>query len=1288
MSRKQVFLAVVACWLAVVLAQDGIKGWRKGGGQVVQMISFNQTEPMKDDRPSGNMMIDLTRGNGSQSALDKFMNKTKSQIPTGVCFEEVPTASLLHPNTKVVPAGNGSDPSLSRIQVCCKGYERNVHNFRKCDPVCEEPCVNSLCVGPNTCSCYPDFVKNQQGKCVPTCPIGCDNGDCDLGLQICVCKDGYELDETHKFCVHRCTGGCGAGRCVGVERCECDEGYGLDEDGKCVPKCERGCTGGDCVAPGVCQCRRGYEETENGCEPVCSNGCFNAICTAPETCTCKPGYAATASSNKCEPTCDKPCLNGDCTGANTCTCHRGYILDETNQFKCLAHCPNGCPNGVCSGPNMCLCNAGFIKDRSLKGSQACIKRPDLLIPITRDGSRPTLEYVRRNGRNVLVARNKCCRGYVRQKHKCVPVCTQPCENSKCTGPNYCTCNDGYRQLSNFRCIPHCESCDNGFCIRPGFCQCDSGYQHAENGSCVAECNNCENGYCSEPNVCRCQEGYTLGGSEDLRVCEPFCDDGCPNGKCTAPSECTCLEGFILNENGQCGPVPTTTTPEPCEPGFEEINEECRPICDRVCVNGECTAPNQCTCYAGYSNENSTYFECQPVCSNGCLNGDCLEPGRCNCHKGYGKIADECIPLCDRCSLGHCVRPNECVCDRGYDLIDGDCVPICEEECRNARCTGPNSCTCLPGYNYTDINSLFECLPVCEDECPNGVCVAPETCECNPGFIKDEESCVEPLEVCRARCINGICDKEAKCVCNRGYILNMIGLCEKTCPDGCIHGECIGGECLCNENYRLSLTNSSVCEPICDDDYEYENGCYNGRCVEPNVCQCEVGYTFIDGSRTRCQSIVELQLEKERQQKQQLCLRECRNGVCEQGYCQCETGYVNPENLNHRCVPLCDPICRNATCVEPDRCECHQGYEFYNDSVSVCFHEDDVRRFQIQLKQDHCEDNCRNGFCEEGKCVCPVGFVPSVNDEFNCQPYCEKPCLNGVCAGNSRCRCFEGYKNVNDGSTCEPDCEQECLNGHCVGPNECECNSGYVFVEGSKVDCEKALSKQELIAKEKQKTCKAKCKNGICVEGVCKCSEGYYNADKSKMTCEPWCELGCTNGQCVDSGVCVCNEGYELQNSHDCKPICTEDCVNGFCGAPERCDCSPGYRRTLDDIICKPDCGVGGCTNGHCVAPDICECFAGYQQNEDDSIKCDLIPEIIYKVDSQSNSLMYNVAYVKYFIPLAVIATLITAAIVTMIVLRNKKKDYHVGKLETKENCVYFMPQPPDSTKDDEDRFSV
>lgn len=99
-------------------------------------------------------------------------------------------------------------------------------------------------------------------------------------------------------------------------------------------------------------------------------------------------------------------------------------------------------------------------------------------------------------------------------------------------------------------------------------------------------------------------------------------------------------------------------------------------------------------------------------------------------------------------------------------------------------------------------------------------------------------------------------------------------------------------------------------------------------------------------------------------------------------------------------------------------------------------------------------------------------------------------------------------------------------------------------------------------------------------------------------------------------------------------------------------------------------------------------------------------------------MIYSVAYVKYLVPLVVVAVLITAALITMIVLRNKRKDYHVGKLgnvrrssrrvptrttdyndynlvvlfptETKENCVYFMPQTPldGGGKDEEDKFSV
>lgn len=65
-----------------------------------------------------------------------------------------------------------SNPSLSRITVCCQGYQRHPHIFRKCEPICANKCPNGVCVGPNECICYPEHVKNLAGFCVPVCPVG------------------------------------------------------------------------------------------------------------------------------------------------------------------------------------------------------------------------------------------------------------------------------------------------------------------------------------------------------------------------------------------------------------------------------------------------------------------------------------------------------------------------------------------------------------------------------------------------------------------------------------------------------------------------------------------------------------------------------------------------------------------------------------------------------------------------------------------------------------------------------------------------------------------------------------------------------------------------------------------------------------------------------------------------------------------------------------------------------------------------------------------------------------
>ncbi|XP_037038817.1 von Willebrand factor D and EGF domain-containing protein-like [Bradysia coprophila] len=315
--------------------------------------------------------VDFFQYRRANSTKDTFVNRTLSQIPSGVCIKEVPTASLIADPRNGIPIGNGSTPEMSRIHVCCEGYQRDPHIFRKCSPICSQECVNGICVAPNRCQCYPDHVHNLAGYCVATCPIGCYNGECDSN--VCRCKPGYQLEPNRRFCIPKCSQGCLHGNCTEPEVCTCNAGFELIQ-GKCTPICEGGCDFGECVAPGQCSCIAGYQKSNGRCEPICTRGCNNGHCVRPNVCECGAGWSLDATGINCVPGCSRPCLNGVCSAADTCACHKGYVLDPVDPFKCIAFCANGCPNGVCSAPNLCLCNVGFVKDRSVKGSQNCIPR--------------------------------------------------------------------------------------------------------------------------------------------------------------------------------------------------------------------------------------------------------------------------------------------------------------------------------------------------------------------------------------------------------------------------------------------------------------------------------------------------------------------------------------------------------------------------------------------------------------------------------------------------------------------------------------------------------------------------------------------------------------------------------------------------------------------------------------------------------------------------------------------------------------------------------------------------
>lgn len=75
----------------------------------------------------------------------------------------------------------------------------------------------------------------------------------------------------------------------------------------------------------------------------------------------------------------------------------------------------------------------------------------------------------------------------------------------------------------------------------------------------------------------------------------------------------------------------------CCPGWKQSGTSCLPVCDKLCVNGNCTAPNHCDCLDGYTGQQcaididecaNSIHNCEHQCKN--------EAGSytCSCKDGY------------------------------------------------------------------------------------------------------------------------------------------------------------------------------------------------------------------------------------------------------------------------------------------------------------------------------------------------------------------------------------------------------------------------------------------------------------------------------------------------------------------------------------------------------------------------------------------------------------------------------------------------------------------------------
>ncbi|XP_014101826.3 protein kinase C-binding protein NELL2 [Bactrocera oleae] len=139
----------------------------------------------------------------------------------------------------------------------------------------------------------------------------------------------------------------------------------------------------------------------------------------------------------------------------------------------------------------------------------------------------------------------------------------------------------------------------------------------------------------------CCAGYVGNGTH----CTAFCTNGCINGKCIAAEHCECNEGFAKKRGRQCEPITANSQQQ---------------LCHERCINGTCS-DGLCTCGQGWRlQQNKSADICVPQrgnslsnSSDSCVNGYCSAPGNCSCFAGFELLPgnrQECVPSMSDISL--------------------------------------------------------------------------------------------------------------------------------------------------------------------------------------------------------------------------------------------------------------------------------------------------------------------------------------------------------------------------------------------------------------------------------------------------------------------------------------------------------------------------------------------------------------------------------------------------------------------------------------------------------------
>ena len=357
-----------------------------------------------------------------------------------------------------------------------------------------------------------------------------------------------------------------------------------------------------------------------------------------------------------------------------------------------------------------------------------------------------------------------------------------------------------------------------------------------------------------------------------------------------------------------------------------------------------------------------------------------------------------------------------------------------------------------------------------------------------------------------------------------------------CVDGCEHGECTDGRCVCEPGWSGPACNG--CEAGWHPDGM--GGCTMDPCV-PDRCG--------EGER------------------------------CLEGRCDCAPGTHREDGV---CLP--DEACADDSCnfagtcsVVAGRvaCACDEGHA--GDVCEHCaadWHEDG--------RGGCTQDPCLPDPCDEAGTVCVAGACPCADgfhrDGDGCVPdeACDPARCNGhgVCAlveGRARCDCEPGWaaplcEGCADGF--HPDGAGGCTDDPCT-PNPC------------------AVPGTECVARNGMATCPEVCLEDSCDHGLC-----AVDAGRRGCTCaDGWAGDRCDR---CDEGWHPDGEGGCTRDP--CRPNPCDEPNRGVCAVVEgepACQCDPGFHDEDVGCVVNQACDEGTC-NGHggCVEADgrvACDC---------------------------------------------------------------------------------------------------